>query len=201
MNQDQVLPPIPVSASRAHTPCRQSRLQADGSSRVRTQWWLRRHPACRACVSWDILSQVWLAALSHPASPGSSRVPGFAASNFILISYLIAFQIIPSRGVLFCVVLTVAFQQFHHCHFAISVTHKLMKSFLKKPAIQDFPGAPVVQNMPCNAGNVGSISGWGTKIPHAVGATKPVCQNYRTCTLQQKIPLVTTKTQCSQTNT
>ena len=58
MNQDQVLPPTPVSASRAHAPCRQSRLQANGSSRVRTQWWLRRHPGCRACASWDILSQV-----------------------------------------------------------------------------------------------------------------------------------------------
>ena len=32
----------------------------------------------------------------------------------------------------------------------------------------DFPGVPVVKNLPCNAGYVGSIPGWGTKIPHAV---------------------------------
>ena len=75
------------------------------------------------------------------------------------------------------------------------------KFLKKKTAVQDFPGGPVVQNLPCNAGNVGSISGWGTKIPHTVGATKPMCQNYRTCTLQQKIPLVRTKTQCGQINT
>ena len=33
--------------------------------------------------------------------------------------------------------------------------------------IWDFPGAPVVKNLPCNAGDGGSILGWGTKIPHA----------------------------------
>ena len=35
----------------------------------------------------------------------------------------------------------------------------------------DFPGGPVVKNLPCKAGDMGSIPGWGTKIPHA--ATKP----------------------------
>ena len=33
---------------------------------------------------------------------------------------------------------------------------------------QDFAGGPVVRNLPYNAGDVGSISGWGTKIPHAL---------------------------------
>ena len=31
----------------------------------------------------------------------------------------------------------------------------------------DFPGDPVVKIPPCNAGNVSSMPGWGTKIPHA----------------------------------
>ena len=31
----------------------------------------------------------------------------------------------------------------------------------------DFPGGPVVKNPPSNAGDVGSIPGRGTKIPHA----------------------------------
>ena len=31
----------------------------------------------------------------------------------------------------------------------------------------DFPGGPVVKNLPFNAGNTGSIPGLGTKIPHA----------------------------------
>jgi len=34
---------------------------------------------------------------------------------------------------------------------------------------KDFPGGPVVKNSPCNAGDVGSISGWDTKIPHVMG--------------------------------
>ena len=33
----------------------------------------------------------------------------------------------------------------------------------------DFPGGPVVTNSPSNAGDVGLISGWKTKISHAAG--------------------------------
>ena len=33
----------------------------------------------------------------------------------------------------------------------------------------DFPGGPVVQNPPYNAGDAGLIPGQGTKIPHAAG--------------------------------
>ena len=33
----------------------------------------------------------------------------------------------------------------------------------------DFPGGPVVKTLPSNAGGMGPIPGWGTKIPHAVG--------------------------------
>ena len=31
----------------------------------------------------------------------------------------------------------------------------------------------MVKNPPCNAGDAGSIPGWGTKIPHAVGQLSP----------------------------
>ena len=37
---------------------------------------------------------------------------------------------------------------------------------------RDFPGGPVVKTLPSNAGGVGSIPGWGTKIPHAVGCSQ-----------------------------
>ena len=30
-----------------------------------------------------------------------------------------------------------------------------------------FPGGPGVKNLPWNAGDLGSIPGWGTRIPHA----------------------------------
>ena len=33
----------------------------------------------------------------------------------------------------------------------------------------DFPGGPVVKNLPSNAEDMGSIPGWGTKISHAAG--------------------------------
>ena len=33
----------------------------------------------------------------------------------------------------------------------------------------DFPGGPVVKNLSFNAGDVGLIPGWGTKIPNALG--------------------------------
>ena len=39
----------------------------------------------------------------------------------------------------------------------------------KKMVVRNFPGGPVVENPPCNAGDVGSIPGWGTRIPHAAG--------------------------------
>ena len=32
----------------------------------------------------------------------------------------------------------------------------------------DFPGGPVVKNLPCNAGDAGLSSGQGTKIPQTV---------------------------------
>ena len=32
---------------------------------------------------------------------------------------------------------------------------------------RDFPGGPVVENLPCNAGDTGLIPGGGTKIPQA----------------------------------
>ena len=35
--------------------------------------------------------------------------------------------------------------------------------------MRDFPGGSVVKNPPCNAGHVGSIPGWGTKLQHALG--------------------------------
>ena len=47
--------------------------------------------------------------------------------------------------------------------------------------IQDSPGGPVVKNPPSNAGHKGLIPGQGTKISHALGATKPVCHNYWAC--------------------
>ena len=37
----------------------------------------------------------------------------------------------------------------------------------------DFPGGPLVKYIPSNAGDTGSISGQGTKIPHAMEQLSP----------------------------
>ena len=63
----------------------------------------------------------------------------------------------------------------------------------------DFPGGPVVKNLPSNAGDAGLIPVWGTRIPHAVGqlslhaATKIPCA-------ATKIPRAATKTRHGQMN-
>ena len=85
----------------------------------------------------------------------------------------------------------------------------------------DVPGGPVAKNPLSNAGDAGSIPGWGTKSPHSEGqlsphaattepthsgahtpqlesprATtreKPACRNWRS-------PCAATRTQCSQIN-
>ena len=57
----------------------------------------------------------------------------------------------------------------------------------RKAMDRDFPGGPVVKNPPSNAGDMGSIPGWGAKIPQAVGQLspwdstreKPLCCNKR----------------------
>ena len=48
--------------------------------------------------------------------------------------------------------------------------------------IQDFPGGPVVKNLPCNSEDTGSIPGQETKISGAAGqlrqygeTTEPAC--------------------------
>ena len=46
-----------------------------------------------------------------------------------------------------------------------------VKTKKKKPG--NISGGPVVKNPPCNAGDVGSIPGQGTKIPHAMGQLRP----------------------------
>ena len=45
--------------------------------------------------------------------------------------------------------------------------------FLKTFDCWDFHCGPVVKNPPCNAGDVGLIPGWGTKIPHATEQLSP----------------------------
>ena len=50
----------------------------------------------------------------------------------------------------------------------------ILYEYLSKcPHPWDFPGGPVVKNPLSNAGDEGSIPGWGIKIPHAAGQLSP----------------------------
>ena len=51
-------------------------------------------------------------------------------------------------------------------------------------AQRDFPGGPGVKNPPANAGKVGSIPGWETKIPHAVRQLSPWATTTESCVPQ-----------------
>ena len=61
-------------------------------------------------------------------------------------------------------------------------------------AAGNFPGGPVVKNLPCNAGDKSLIPGWGTKILHALeqlsshtATTKSEHHNWGVCAPQRKI--------------
>ena len=51
--------------------------------------------------------------------------------------------------------------------------HTLIWDIGKDPQIGDFPSGPVVQNLPGNAWDVGSIPDQGTEVPHAVEQLSP----------------------------
>ena len=57
----------------------------------------------------------------------------------------------------------------------------------------------MVKNLPCNAGEVGSIPGWGTKIPQAVGQLSPGATS-KDPMGHKKILCATSKTQRSHIN-
>ena len=64
---------------------------------------------------------------------------------------------------------------------------------IAKGTMRGFPVGPVVKNPPSSVGDAGSIPGWGTKIPHAMGKLSPGATdaepapcNERSCVMQRK---------------
>ena len=49
------------------------------------------------------------------------------------------------------------------------ILYNKLKVLSQERKYWNFPAGPVVKNLPSSAGDVGSIPGQGTKIPHAVG--------------------------------
>ena len=50
----------------------------------------------------------------------------------------------------------------------------------------NFPGGPVVKNLPSNAGDIGSIPHQETKIPHAVGQLSPCAKTPELVSLNER---------------
>ena len=57
---------------------------------------------------------------------------------------------------------------------------KFRRGILKFINIWDFPGAPVVKNLPYNAGDGGSIPSEGAKIPHGLEQLNPCARTTET---------------------
>ena len=63
------------------------------------------------------------------------------------------------------------------CSFYICIRITILSLKKEKNHPWDFPGDPVVKNLPCNARDAGSIPNWETKISHAVGQRSPCVTN------------------------
>ena len=66
---------------------------------------------------------------------------------------------------------------------------------------RDFPGGPVVKNLPSNSGAMGSIPGRRTKIPHAEGQLSPHAATKEALALHRKMPHATMKIPPAATKT
>ena len=55
---------------------------------------------------------------------------------------------------------------------------------------RDILGGPVVKSLSSNVGNMGSIPGWGTKIPHTTGQLSFHVTTREDCTLQQRVHML-----------
>ena len=69
-------------------------------------------------------------------------------------------------------------------HFYASGGQSIEEKTLIKNLEEDFADGPVPEDLPCNAGDMGSFPYLGTKIPHAVEqlrlpttTAEPVCHN------------------------
>ena len=58
------------------------------------------------------------------------------------------------------------------CNYSM-VTTANSTTLLTSKLPRDFPGGPVVKNLPCNAGDSGLIPAQGTKVSHAAEQLSP----------------------------
>ena len=71
-------------------------------------------------------------------------------------------------------------------------------NWLKSDSLRNFPGDPVVKNLPSNAGDVGLILGWGIKILYVSEQLSPCIATRETPHTSTKRPHDAMKTQGSK---
>ena len=67
----------------------------------------------------------------------------------------------------------VHFSLLFYSHKTAQWASKLKEHLALQRSSKDFPGGPVVKNLPTNAGDAGSIPGQRIKIPHATRQLSP----------------------------
>ena len=93
---------------------------------------------------------------------------------------------------------------YYLCNVSIDVKSIPLKNLLN--LLGDFPGGPLVKNLPSNERDMGLIPGWGNKIPHTMRqlslhatTTEPAWHNYREArALHWRSPWATVKTHNSR---
>ena len=134
-------------------------------------------PTSRACSNSCPSSQWCHPTISSSVVPFSSSLQSFPASGSFQRS-----QFLSSGGQGIGASASASFFARWHVH-----------SFLLKWTPRDFPGGPVVKNLPCNAEDVSSTPGQGTKISHAEeqlslceATRESVCCNERSWRMQRR---------------
>ena len=140
--------------------------------------WEKEMATLSSILAWRIL---WTEEPGRPQSTGSPRV-GFDWSN---LAHIHAINLWNSDQYKFVQPL---WKQFG---MSCKVEHTHMWGLSDKFSSTlrnswDFPGGPDIKNPPSNAGDIGSIPGWGTKIPHAIGQLSPRATAREVCTAQQR---------------
>ena len=92
-------------------------------------------------------------------------------------------------------------QNTHLCNiFCSTKNNYTLTDYIRSYIIRDFPGGQVVTNPLLNAGDTSSITGQGTKIPHALGQLNSHATTKRITCDTTKLPHAATKTRGRQIN-
>ncbi|KAI4568734.1 hypothetical protein MJG53_014352 [Ovis ammon polii x Ovis aries] len=113
---------------------------------------------------FKILSQAETELTPKFLSPKSQIFPGMSNSDVELQDLEVLNMVILTGKAVSVPIKMVAVQE---DGLVVDLSEAVECRSADEDVIKDFPGGPVVKNLPCNAGDVGSILGQGTEIPYS----------------------------------